>query len=257
MTYRAHPADGCAWLTGASSGIGRAVALELARRGYQVFATARRLSDLESLAAESQGLEGSIVAAPGDVVDRQAMAALASWIEATRPIALAVFNAGGTFRDSFDQFGGDGFQSTFALNVQGVANGLNPVLTPMRRRKRGQIAIVGSLTGYGGLPDSYAYAPSKAAIISLAVGLKFLVDPFNITVQIVNPGYIRTPLTDGQTYPMPFLMEVDVAARRLCDGLERSGFEIRFPSRFAWIVRAFNLLPYPAYFWLLKRFSGR
>ena len=195
MKYRASPADGCAWVTGASSGIGRAVALELARRGYQVFATARRAGELDALAAQAKGLSGSIVAAPGDVVDREGMAALASRIEATRPIALALFNAGGAFRDSFAQFGGEGFQRTLALNVQGVANGLNPVLTPMRERKRGQIAIVGSVAGYGGLPNAYAYAPSKAAVISLAVGLKFLVDRFNITVQIVNPGFIRTPMT--------------------------------------------------------------
>ena len=257
MKYRASPADGCAWVTGASSGIGRAVALEMARRGYQVFATARRAGELDALAAQAKGLSGSIVAAPGDVVDREGMAALASRIEATRPIALALFNAGGAFRDSFAQFGGEGFQRTLALNVQGVANGLNPVLTPMRERKRGQIAIVGSVAGYGGLPNAYAYAPSKAAVISLAVGLKFLVDRFNITVQIVNPGFIRTPMTDGNSYPMPFLLEVDAAARRLCDGLERGGFEIRFPRRLAWMLRALNLLPYPAYFWLLKRLSGR
>ena len=257
MTYRARPEDGCAWVTGASSGIGRAVALELARRGYQVFATARRAGELEALAAEATGLLGSIVAAPGDVVDRPAMAALAARIEAARPIALVVLNAGGAFRDSFDSFGGDGFQRTFALNVQGVANGLGPLLPAMRERKRGQIAIVGSVAGYGGLPNAYAYAPSKAAAISMAVGLKFLLDRFNITVQIVNPGYIRTPLTDGNAYPMPFLMEVDAAARRLCDGLERGGFEIRFPRRLACALRALNALPYPAYFWLMKRFSGR
>ena len=257
MTYRASPGDGCAWVTGASSGIGRAVALELARRGYQVFATARRAAELETLAAQAKALAGSIVAAPGDVVDRDALAALVSDIETKRPIALAVLNAGGAFRDSFEEFGGDGFQRTFALNVQGVANGIHPLLTPMRARNRGQIAIVGSVAGYGGLPNAYAYAPSKAAAISLAVGLRFLVERFNITVQVVNPGYIRTPLTDGNAYPMPFLMEVDAAARRLCDGLTRGGFEIRFPRRLAWFLRALNLLPYPAYFWLIKRASGR
>jgi NAD(P)-dependent dehydrogenase (short-subunit alcohol dehydrogenase family) len=257
MTYRARPEDGVAWVTGASSGIGRAVALELARRGYEVYATARRVAELESLVAEAGGLAGAIFAAPGDVVDRQGLATLVSTIELRRPVALAVLNAGGAARDPFEDFGGTGFQQTFALNVQGVANSLHPLLPAMRARGRGQIAIVGSISGYGGLPNAGAYAPSKAAVISLAVGLRFLVEKFGVTVQIVNPGYIRTPLTADNTYPMPFLMEVDDAARRLCDGLERGGFEIRFPRRLAWILRALNCLPYGAYFWAFNRAGVR
>jgi short-subunit dehydrogenase len=257
MKYRARPADGSAWVTGASSGIGRATALELARRGYEVYATARRENELQALAEEARGLLGCIVPAPGDVVDRDGLFALVQSLEARRPIALAVLNAGTSARDPFEDFGGQGFQQTFALNVQGVANSLHPLLPAMRTRKRGQIAIVGSLTGYSGLPNAGAYAPSKAAAISLAVGLRFLVEPLGLTVQIVNPGYIRTPLTATNKYPMPFLMEVDDAARRLSDGLERGGFEIRFPRRLAYIVRALSLLPYSAYFWAFNKASVR
>src|SRR5271170_199737 len=95
MTYRAKPADGVAWVTGASAGIGRGVALELARRGYEVHATARRAEELQSLAEEATGLKGTIVAAPGDVTDRQGIARLVADIESRRPIALAFLNAGG------------------------------------------------------------------------------------------------------------------------------------------------------------------
>ncbi len=252
MTYRAKPADGAAWVTGASAGIGRSVALALARRGYEVYATARRADELASLEREAQGLQGRVVAAPGDVTEREAVARLVADIESKRPIALAFLNAGGAFRDAAGDFGGDGFARTFALNVQGVANGYNPVFNAMRARRRGQIAITGSLAGYGGLPNSGAYAPSKAAIISLAVGEKFRADPHNVTVQIVNPGFVKTPLTAGNAFAMPFLMECEDACRRICDGFERGGFEIRFPRRLAWIVRAINLLPWPAYFALLK-----
>ena len=154
------------------------------------------------------------------------MARLVAEIEGQRPIALAFLNAGGAFRDAAGDFGGEGFARTFALNVQGVANAYNPVFNAMRARKCGQIAITGSLTGYGGLPNSGAYAPSKAAVISLAVGEKFRADPHNVTVQIVNPGYVKTPLTAHVTFPMPFLMECEEACRRICDGFERQGFEI-------------------------------
>ena len=253
MTYRAKPADGAAWVTGASAGIGRGVALELARRGYEVYATARRADELASLAREAEGLKGRIVAAPGDVTDREAMARLVADIESRRAIALAFLNAGGAFRDAAADFGGEGFARTFALNVQGVANAHNPVFNAMRARKRGQIAITGSLAGYGGLPNSGAYGPSKAAIISLAVGEKFRADPHNVTVQIVNPGYVKTPLTAANAFAMPFLMECEDACRRICNGFEHGGFEIRFPRRLAWIVRAINLLPYPLYFALFRQ----
>ena len=246
--YRAAPGDGSAWVTGASAGLGRGVALELARRGFTVFATARRADLLEALAAESVGLPGRIHAAPCDVTDRVGVAALFAEIEARGPVALAVLNAGGGWRDKAGDFGGEGFQRTFAVNVQGVANSANPALNAMQGRKRGQIAIVGSLIGYGGVPNAYAYGPSKAAAISLAVGLKFLAEPLGIRVQVVNPGYVKTDLTAGNRYPMPFLMECDEACRRICEGLARGGFEIRFPRRLALLTRLAQSLPYPLFF---------
>jgi NAD(P)-dependent dehydrogenase (short-subunit alcohol dehydrogenase family) len=255
--YRAAPADGSAWVTGASSGLGRGVALELARRGFTVFATARRADLLEKLAAESAGLKGRIVAAVGDVTDRADMAALHARIESQGPVALAVLNAGGGWRDKPEDFGGEAFQRTFAVNVQGVANSVNPALNAMRARGRGQIAIVGSLIGYGGVPNAYAYGPSKAAVVSLAVGLKFLAEPAGVTVQVVNPGYVKTELTANNRYPMPFLLECDEACRRICKGLERGGFEIRFPLGLAVLTRLVQSLPYPLFFALFRAFRVR
>jgi NAD(P)-dependent dehydrogenase (short-subunit alcohol dehydrogenase family) len=246
--FRARPQDGAAWVTGASAGIGRGVALELARRGFTVYATARRAEDLAALEREADGMAGRIHAAPGDVADRDGMAALHARLETAGPIALAVLNAGGAWRDDAGDFGGAGFQRTFAVNVQGVANGVNPAFNAMRARGAGQIAIVGSLISYGGLPNAYAYAPSKAAVAALAVGLKFDADRFGIRVQLVNPGYVKTNLTASNRYPMPFLMDCDAACRRLCDGLARGGFEIRFPRRLALLTRLVQSLPYPIFF---------
>lgn len=252
MSYRARPADGVAWVTGASTGIGRGVALELARSGYEVRATARRLDELRSLMREAERFSGRIAPMPGDVTDRLEMAALVATIESERPIALAFLNAGGSFADAPDDFGGEGFRRTFDLNVQGVANGVDPVLKAMKSRGRGQIAITGSIAGYGGLPNAGAYAPSKAAVISLAAGLRFEVERLGVTVQIVNPGYIKTPLTARNRYPMPFLMECDEACRRICDGFERGGFEIRMPRRLAWTLRLLQSMPYPLFFRLFN-----
>ena len=255
--YRATPGDGSAWVTGASAGLGRGVALELARRGFAVFATARRADLLETLAAQAASLPGRIHAAPGDVTDRAGLAALYAEIEARGPVALAVLNAGGGWRDKAGDFGGEAFQRTFSVNVQGVANSANPVLNAMLARKRGQIAVVGSLIGYGGVPNAYAYGPSKAAAISLAVGLKFLAEPHGVSVQVVNPGYVKTDLTASNRYPMPFLMDCDEACRRICDGLARGGFEIRFPRRLAYLARLIQSLPYPLFFALFRAFGLR
>ena len=255
--YRARPGDGAAWVTGASSGIGRGVALELARRGFTVYATARRADALAALERDAAGLPGKIVAAPGDVTDREGINALFARLEAQGPVALAVLNAGGGWRDGPQDFGGEAFQRTFAVNVQGVANCVKPALNAMRERGRGQIAIVGSLIGYGGVPNAYAYGPSKAAVVSLAVGLKFHAEPLGVRVQVVNPGYVKTELTAGNRYPMPFLMECDAACRRLCDGLARGGFEIRFPTRLAWLTRIVQTLPYPLFFALFRAVGMR
>ncbi len=253
MTYRAKPADGVAWVTGASSGIGRGVALELARRGFDVYATARRIKELDAVSLEAKGLTGSITPMPMDVTDRAGMSTTFAAIEAKRPIALAFLNAGSWFDDPPGDYGGYAFQKTFDLNVLGVANGLNPVMKAMRARKKGQIGIVGSLAGYGGLPNNGPYGPSKAAVISMAVGAKFLADQDNVNIQIINPGYVRTPLTDPRDNPKPFLMDCDIACKKIVDGLETGGFEVHFPKRLSGFLKLMNHLPYSWYFALLKR----
>jgi NAD(P)-dependent dehydrogenase (short-subunit alcohol dehydrogenase family) len=253
MTYRAKPHDGTAWVTGASSGIGRAVALELARRGYVVAASARRVEELQGLAREATGLAGRIDLVPLDVTDRGATTRAVAEIEARAPIALAFLNAGGSFPDLPGDFGGAGFRATFELNVFAIVNGLNPLMNAMKARGKGQIAINGSIAGYGGLPGSGAYGASKAAIISLAESARFSAEPNGVTIQIVNPGFVRTPLTEGNARAMPGIIESDEASRRICDGFERGGFEIAFPRRLVWLAKAMNSAPYALYFALISR----
>jgi NAD(P)-dependent dehydrogenase (short-subunit alcohol dehydrogenase family) len=255
--YRAHPSDGIAWVTGASSGIGQATAIELARRGYVVVATARRAPLLQSVAQLARGLRGRIEPLVGDVADRAAMKAAVRRIEADfGPIALAFFNVGIFAADAADDFGADGFRQTFDINVMGTMNCLGPALQAMIGRGKGQIAINASIAGYGGLPRSAAYGASKAALINYAEGIYFALKLRGLNVQIVNPGFVRTPLTDNNTFPMPFLVTADKAARRICDGFEHGGFEITFPKRLSFAFKAINLLPYRLYFWTIARVTG-
>jgi short-subunit dehydrogenase len=255
--YRAKPSDGVAWVTGASSGIGRGTALELARRGYTVIATARRLAELEALVAESAGVPGRVIAAIGDVTDGHGVFALVDQIEQNYgPIILAFLNAGIYFPLRAQPFDAEGFRKTFDVNVYGTINGLAALLPRMVERKSGQIALNASVAGYGGLPRAAAYSGSKAALIAMAESLKFDTDLLGITLQIVNPGFVETPLTALNDHPMPFLMKLDEASRCICNGFETAGFEITFPKRLAYILKALNMLPYSIYFGLIAKITG-
>ncbi len=244
------------WITGASSGIGRALALARARRGDTVLATARNAEALQSLADEARSLRGTIRIEPGDVTDRAAMAAIVASAEATAgPIDIAVLNAGIALAGQGEAFDAGAFAKTFDVNVMGAVHGLAAVLPGMVARRRGRVAIMGSLAGYGGLPASAAYGASKAALINMAASLRMDLEPAGVVVQVINPGFVATPgnLRRGR---LPFLVPIEQAADLIVAGLSSNRFEIAFPRRFALLLKAINMLPYPLYFALVGRMAG-
>lgn len=256
MAKPTSPFDGVAWVTGASSGIGRATALKLARRGWRVVATARSLEALEALQKEAVGGYGYVIVMAGDVSDTTQMAAIVDTIERDHGgIGLAVLNAGIYKPARGEDLNVAAFLTTFDVNVKGVVNCLVPVSHAMRERQRGQIAIVSSVAGYGGLPTSAAYGATKAALINLAESLKFDFDKMGLLLQVVNPGFVDTPATKSNPFPMPMLMNVGDAADALIKGLDKGAFEITFPKRFTRIIKAINLLPYGLYFALISRMT--
>lgn len=241
------------WLTGASSGIGRALALELARHGDVVCASARGADDLAALAAESKNIQ----AYPVDVGDSAAVAATAAAIAAAEgPIDVAIMNAGIHRPVPPDTFDPAVFRQLFEVNVLGVVNGIAAVLPAMRARRAGTIVVVSSVAGYRGLPTAAAYGATKAALINLAEALKLDVDRDGIDVRLVCPGFVKTPATDRNPFPMPFLIPAETAARRIRQGLAGRGFEITFPRRFTWQLKLMQMLPYGLYFRLVHRFTG-
>jgi NAD(P)-dependent dehydrogenase (short-subunit alcohol dehydrogenase family) len=244
-------------VTGASSGIGAEVAKRLAAQGYRVIAIARRASELAALAGAAAAKGHTIIGIHGDVTDRAAMQAMLEDVEQKYgPVALAFLNVGTYFPDSENDIGGDGFRKTFDVNVNGAINLIGPLVRVMKLRGRGQIAVNGSVAGYGGLPRSIAYSASKAALIAMCEALKFDFDKIGITIQLVSPGFVKTPLTDKNAFPMPFLIPVEEAGQRITDGFRTGGFEIAFPRRFALILKALNMLPYSAYFAVVKKMTG-
>jgi NAD(P)-dependent dehydrogenase (short-subunit alcohol dehydrogenase family) len=255
--YRARPEDGIALVTGASSGIGRAAAIELVRRGYKVAALARRADELDRLA---QVDPQQIFPVPADITDAAAVATAIATIEGAHgPIALAFLNAGVSFlsqeRKGFDA---SVIRQTQAINVGGTVNCLEPLLTRMSARGRGQIAVNASLAGLAGLPGSFGYGASKAALINLAEALALRYAPQGLGIQVICHGFVRTAMTGQEkTYAMPFMIEAEEAARRICDGFERGGFEISFPWQLRMSLTLLRVLPYGLRFPLLLASTTR
>jgi NAD(P)-dependent dehydrogenase (short-subunit alcohol dehydrogenase family) len=218
-----------------------------------VAATARRLPELEALVTEAAAEGGRIVAYPCDVTDGAGMDRLVAVVEQVHgPIALAILNAG-VAPKSAASLDVATFRQVIDVNLMGVVHGLAAVHPRMAGRGRGRIAVNASLAGYRGLPGAGAYSASKAAVIALCESLQIEAGRAGIVLQVVNPGFVETPMTRDNPHPMPFLLPVETAARRLCDGLEHDRFEIAFPRRLAWIAKLFRLLPAGAYFALMRR----
>ena len=242
------PEDGSVWITGASGGIGRALSLELVRRGWTVHATARSAEKLEALAQAAGAGPGRVIPRPADVTDPEAMVRLVAEIEAEGPLALAILNAGVYLPMRAQEFEAAKARKTFDVNLGGVVNALDPAMKAMIARGSGHLAITASVAGFGGLPQAAAYSATKAGLIAMAESLALDLMDLGVRISVINPGFVDTEATAVNDFEMPFLMQPQEAATRIADGLARPGFEITFPRRFAWFLRILNRLPNQLYF---------
>ncbi len=245
------------WITGASSGIGAALALEMAERGWQVFITARSNEKLDALAAR----HALIHVFAGDVMDAARMVEIVSEIEQHfGPIDTAILNAAIYLHTNAVPFERDIYIKQIETNQIGPLNALAALVPRMTQRRSGALWLVASVAGFGGLPTAAAYGSTKAALINLAECLKFDLDKFNVHMGVINPGFVDTPLIASSDYKKPFMISAEDAAKRIANGIARRPFEITFPKRFTWFVKFIGLLPYPLYFGLVKasaKWAGR
>lgn len=238
----------CVWLTGASGGIGEALAYELARRGARVAITARRKENLDKVVATIKQSGGEAYSFPGDVLHLDEMKAIVDAIEKqVGPIDLAIPNAGTHIFTNPEEFNSAEYLSVMQLNFGGVLHCLEAVIPRMLSRGGGYVAPVASLAGYRGLPRAAAYGASKAALIHFLESIRFHLKPKGITITVVNPGFVKTPLTDKNDFYMPFLISSDRAAKIICGGIERGKRTVAFPIPFSWIVGFGKFLPAPLY----------
>ncbi len=245
-------------ITGASSGIGRGLALELARRGARAGLLARRGDLLREVVEEIQSHGGKAIALPADVTDANAVRAAAGKLRNEfGPMDLLIANAGVGATIAARNLESEGVAKVFSVNVIGVVNCVTAVIPQMIERGRGQLAVISSLAAYRGLPKSAAYCSSKAAISSLFESLRLDLQPQGIDVTIIHPGFIKTQLTAGRQAKLPFLLEVDEAANRMIRAIEKRKKSYAFPWPLATLVRIGMVMPNFLYDWVSRRNSFR
>lgn len=237
------------WVVGASSGIGAAVASLLLGRGARVAVSARSAQALR----ERFGAQAAVV--PADVTDAQALGAAARRVaDAGAGIDLTL-NFAGTYQEMRPwQMDLGAVRRILELNLMGAFN-LLAALQPWLRHGAG-LGLAASVAGYLGLPNSLAYGATKAALINLAQSLWLDYRARGVAIYLINPGFVATPLTAKNRFPMPFIIPAEEAARRTLRGLERGAFEIHYPKRFSLAMKLLGLLPPAVSFPCVRKITG-
>jgi short-subunit dehydrogenase len=236
--------DKVVMITGASSGIGRGLAIELARRGAKIGLVARRAEVVAEVVREIEAVGSKALALPADVQDADSLRAAADMLRTELgPIDILIANAGiGPTRDAAE-IDAKEVAGVINVNVIGASNSVAAVIPEMVARGSGQLVVISSLAAYRGLPRSAAYCASKAAVSAFFESLRLDLAPRGIDVTIIHPGFIKTPLTSGRDARMPFLMELDDAVKKMVRAIERRSKRYSFPWQLATIVRAGMIMP--------------
>ncbi len=241
-------------ITGASSGIGAAMARQLGASGVRVGLTARREAELQSLATSIREAGGTAVVAPGDASDPgSTRAALGRLIAELGPIDLLIANAGIGLDESPSRFSAEGFDRMVRVNLIAVGYAIEAVLPSMLERRRGHLVGISSLAAYRGLPGSAGYSATKAGLTALLEGFRPQLRPHGIAVTAVHPGFVRTEMTAGADHAQPFIMDADRAARIILRGVARRKRRVDFPWPMVALLRGVQALPG----WIYDRIADR
>ena len=242
------------WITGASSGIGKAVAEKFAAEGWKVAVSARRRELLQELAKNE-----NIVSFPLDVTEQtQINTVFKNIISEFGNLDLCLFSSGTYEPKDEKNIDPEKIKNVIKVNFLGVVDCVKSVEEYFKSRKSGHISIVSSIAGYRGLPNSSGYGPSKAALTNFCESIYFDFKKFGVRVSIISPGFIKTSLTEKNEFPMPFLKTVDYAADKIFNGLVKSNaFEIHFPKGLTLTLKFLRILPIKAYLFLVDKLEKR
>ncbi len=242
------------WITGASSGIGRAIAEKFSKEGWGVAISARRKEVLDEISKDQ-----NIQSFPLDVTNfDNCKKTFKDILNSFENIDLCVFCSGTYDPKKEKEINLDQIRYVMDVNYFGVLNCVKTVEEYFKSKKHGHISIVSSIAGYRGLPNSSGYGPSKAALTNFAESIYFDFKKDNIRVSVVSPGFIKTPLTNKNEFPMPFLKSTQYAADKIYKGLvESNSFEIHFPKQLTLILKFLRILPYRMYLFLVDKLVKR
>ena len=237
------------WITGASSGIGKALSIKFAQEGWIVAASARR----EGLLQELTKINQNIHSFPLDVTNPgQCKKVFEEIKKKFNNIEISIFGTGIHDPNSEKRFNLEKIREIMEVNYFGTMNSINSVYDYYNDKKSGQISIISSVAGYRGLPAAGAYCASKSALTSFTESLRFEMIRKNVRVSLVSPGFIKTPMTDQNDFPMPMIKSPEFAAEKIYIGLtKKTGFEIHFPKAFTFFLKFLRILPYGIYFKLI------
>ena len=238
------------WITGASSGIGKALAEKFALEGWKVAISARRKEILDEMAKRE-----NISSYPLDVTNQnQIKDVFSKIINDFGNLDLCVFSSG-TYDPKLEQeINIKQNQFVMETNFFGVLYCIKSVEKYFKDKKAGHISIVSSIAAYRGLPNSSGYGPSKAALTNLTESLYFDFKKHNVRISLVSPGFIKTPLTDKNEFRMPFIKSPEFAAEKMFNGLTKTkSFEIHFPKALTIILKLLRILPYKIYLYLIDK----
>jgi short-subunit dehydrogenase len=245
------------WITGASTGIGRALALEAVKRGYRVSISARRLELLEEVKQSSVAPE-QVFCVAVDVTNHESIRKACDLVqEHFGFIDVVVANAGGHTPTRLKDFTVSGTEELFQLNFFGALRTIEAVLPSMIAHRRGHVVGVSSVAGYRGLPFAANYCASKAALTTMLESLRYELEPEGIQVSVVSPGFVKTPLTDKNDFPMPLMISAEKAAGYFLDGIERQDLEIAFPFGFILMMKFLRIIPFSLYHWIMKNYVAK
>ncbi len=238
-------------ITGASSGIGEALARHYARPGRFLALSGRHAERLEAVADACRTTGAAVETRVIDVGDEEAMRAWIETVDDRHPLDLVIANAGIAVSPDRLTPLADATRRTFAVNVSGVFHTVHPALERMKRRRRGQIAIMSSIAGYRGLPAAAPYSASKVAVKAYGEALRGAYRG-RVEVSVICPGFVESRMTAKNRFPMPFLMTGEKAARIIARGLARNRGVIAFPWPLVLLMRLLVCLPQPLSDWVLR-----
>ena len=241
------------WITGGSTGIGKALAIKFAKEGWNVAISARR----ENLLKETCGEHENISSFPLDVTDKnKCKEVFQNIVDTFQNVDICFFSTGTWDPKKEKDIDVEQIENVFKVNFFGTLNSIKAVERYFKDRKSGTITIVSSIAGYRGLPNSTGYGPSKSALNNLAESLYFDFGRSNVRVCLVSPGFIKTPMTDKNDFKMPFLKTSEYAAEKLYVGLvNKNSFEIHFPKSLTTILKVLSFLPNKIYFGLIGKLT--